>query len=60
MKIRRFEPEDCTFCFQTRCAAFTQIFYEEIGPEAMSAGVNVYMPDDYIKMSSIMEIFILE
>jgi hypothetical protein len=45
---------------QTRCAAFTQIFYEEIGPEAMSAGVNVYMPDDYIKMSSIMEIFILE
>jgi GNAT superfamily N-acetyltransferase len=60
MKIRRFEPEDSTFCFRTRCAAFIQKFYEEIGPEAVSAGVNAYMPDDYIQMSSIIEIFIIE
>jgi len=60
MKIRRFVPEDSTFCFRTRCAAFIQIFYKEIGPKAVSAGINAYMPDDYVKMSATMKIFIVE
>lgn len=60
MNVRRFKNEDADFCFKTRSSAFIQKFYDEIGAEAVSAGVNAFLPEDFIKMSQNTEIFILE
>ena len=60
MTIRKFKKSDAEFCFRTRCSAFIQKFYNEIGAEAVTAGVNAFMPDDYIRMSNEMEFFIAE
>jgi GNAT superfamily N-acetyltransferase len=60
MVFREFKETDAVFCFQIRSAAFTQKFYDEIGPVAVSAGVNSYTPYDYIRISKKMKIFIVE
>ena len=60
MKIRLFKPDDATFCFRIRTAAFILKFYEEIGPEAVTAGVNAYTPEDYIEMAKAGPFFIIE
>ena len=60
MIFREFKETDAVFCFKIRCAAFIQKFYNEIGPIAVSAGVNSYMPHDYIKISNQMKVFIVE
>ena len=60
MNFREFENEDAEFCFRVRSSAFIEKFYNEIGAEAVSLGVNAYMPGDYIRMSSFMKIFIVE
>jgi hypothetical protein len=38
--------------------AFIQKFSGELTPVEVSAGVNSYMPDDYIRMSEEMPFFI--
>lgn len=58
--IRRFNKKDAVFCFRTRCDAFIQEFYSELTPKEVSAAVNSYMPDDYIKMSMESIFFIVE
>jgi len=60
MNIRKFIPEDANFCFKTRTNPFIQKFSGELSSEAISAGVNAYMPDDYIRMAEEMEFFIME
>jgi len=60
MKFRKFEDEDADFCFKTRSEAFIKKFYDEIGPEAVNAGINAFMPSDYIRMSKEMIILIME
>ncbi len=60
MNIRKFIPEDAVFCFKTRANPFIQKFSSELSSQAIAAGVNAYMPDDYIRMAEEMEFFILE
>ena len=56
MVFRKFKNADAAFCLKTRSAAFIQKFYNEIGAEAVTVGVNAFMPEDYIRMSNDMEI----
>lgn len=60
MNFRRFVPEDAEFCFKVRSEAFIQKFYGELSPEAVTAGVNAYMPLDYSLMAEQMPLFIVE
>lgn len=60
MNIRRFKRADAEFCFKVRANAFIRKFYDEIGPEAVAAGVNAYMPEDYIRMAEEAPLFIIE
>lgn len=60
MNFRRFEPQDAAFCFKMRSNAFIQKFYGELTPVEVTAGVNSFMPDDYIRMSKEMPFFIVE
>lgn len=60
INIRTFEKEDAVFCFKTRVNAFVKEFYHEIGPAAVAAGINAYLPMHYRKMSRKYRIFILE
>jgi hypothetical protein len=43
-----------------RSAAFITKFYGELSPQEVAAGVNCYMPSDYIKMPEKQQIFICE
>ena len=58
--FRRFEPRDAEFCFKVRSAAFIQKFYGELNPKEVAAGVNAYMPHDYVLMAEQMPLFIAE
>jgi hypothetical protein len=58
VNCRRFEPQDAAFCFKVRSNAFIQKFYGELTPVEVSAGVNSYMADDYIRLSEEMPFFI--
>jgi GNAT superfamily N-acetyltransferase len=60
MKIRRFKSRDAAFCFKTRSNAFIRKFYSEIGPRAVAACVNAYLPDDYLRMAEVSEFFVVE
>ena len=60
MRFRKFEPRDAAFCFKVRSGAFIQKFYGELTPVEVAAGVNSYLPDDYIRMSEEMPFFIVE
>lgn len=60
MNIRPFAPEDAEFCFKVRTTAFIQEFYGALSPEAVAAGVNAYMPSNYIRMAGEMPFFIVE
>ncbi|MFH2002617.1 MAG: GNAT family N-acetyltransferase [Planctomycetota bacterium] len=60
MQIRPFEPRDAEFCFQTRTDAYTRKFYDEIGPEAVAAGIKAYLPGDYNCMAEKHPVFIIE
>ena len=56
--IRKFQPGDGESCFRIRAEAFIKLFYDEIGPDGVAAGINAYMPDKYEKMSEQMPIFL--
>jgi GNAT superfamily N-acetyltransferase len=60
MVIREFQGTDADFCFKTRTSAFIINFYDEIGAEAVSLGINSILPADYIRLSTYMKIFIVE
>lgn len=55
--IRRFESSDAEACFRIRAEAFIKLFYDEIGPDGVVAGVNAYLPESYIQMAKTMPIF---
>ena len=58
--MRAFEPRDAEFCFRLRSNAFIRRFNRELSPDAIAAGVNAYLPTDYIRMAKEMEFFIVE
>lgn len=58
--VRPFEPGDAEFCFKVRSEAFVRVFYDEVGPEVVAAGVNAHMPADYEWMAETMHCFIAE
>ena len=60
IRLRRFETRDAEICFRIRSEAFIQKFYGELGPRATSAGVNAFLPDDFIRMAQSMPFFIAE
>ncbi len=60
VNFRRFKPKDAAFCFKVRSHAFIYKFYGELNPEAVAAGVNAYLPDDYIQMAKEMPFFLVE
>ena len=60
MKFRPFQPEDAEFCFRVRSQAFIQEFYGELTAEEVAAGVNVYMPSDFVRMAEALPFFIVE
>lgn len=59
-QIRPFEPRDAEYCFRLRTEAFIKLFYDEIGPEAVSTGVNAYMPADFVRMAERMSWIVAE
>ena len=60
MNLREFSQEDAEFWFRVRLEAFVNKFYSEIGPEAVAAGINAYLPADYVRISEEMPIMIAE
>ncbi len=60
MIFRRFTPEDADFCFRVRSSAFIIKFYGELSPKEVAAGVNFFMPSDYIKMAEEHPLFLCE
>ena len=60
INFRRFEPQDAAFCFKVRSNAFIQKFYGELTPVEVAAGVNSFMPDDFIRMPKEMPFLIAE
>ena len=60
IRIRRFEARDAEICFKIRSDAFIQEFCGELAPREISAGVNAFMPDDYVRMAQSMPFFVAE
>ncbi len=60
MNFRRFKPKDAAFCFNVRSHAFIQKFYGELNPAEVAAGVNAYLPKDFIQMAKQMPFFLVE
>ena len=60
VKIQRFIADDAEFCFRLRSSAFIHRFYNELGPEATAAGINAYLPSDYIQLANELEFFLVE
>ncbi len=60
LQIRAFAPEDAEFCFKVRARAFILAFRDELGPEAVAAAVNAYMPSDYVRMAESHTFFVVE
>ena len=60
MNFREFKNKDAEFCFKTRASAFIEKFNEELNPKIISLCVNEYVPNDYIRLSHTMKIFIVE
>ena len=60
MIIRTFKMDEADFCFRVRSRAFIILFYDEIGPDGVAAGVNAYLPEDYIEMAKDAPFFIVE
>lgn len=58
--IRPFRDSDADTVFRLRAEAFVTQFFEELGPERCAAGVNAYMPSDYLRMATEMKFFIAE
>lgn len=51
IKLRPFTAADAEDCFRIRTEAFLQEFFYEQDPAVIAAGINAYLPSDYIRMS---------
>jgi GNAT superfamily N-acetyltransferase len=60
MKIRPFQDADAAFCFRVRSSAFIRKFYGELAPREVTAAVNAYLPEDFIRMAKEATFFIVE
>jgi N-acetylglutamate synthase-like GNAT family acetyltransferase len=60
INIRYFEARDAEVCFKIRRAAFIEKFHQELGARATAAGVNAFMPDDYVRMAQTRPFFVAE
>lgn len=60
INIRFFKAQDAEICFKIRSAAFILKFYKELGARATMAGVNAYMPNDYVRMAQTTPFFVAE
>ena len=60
ISIRSFQDSDAEVVFKLRAQAFVTQFFEELGAEQVSAGINAYMPSDYQRMAKEMKFFIAE
>jgi len=58
--VRPFQKDDAVFCFRLRSRAFIEKFCGELTPQEVSAAVNAYMPEDYIRMVQETTFFIVE
>jgi ribosomal protein S18 acetylase RimI-like enzyme len=56
IEIRDFRSPDAEACFRIRTEALIKLFYDEIGPDAVVAGINAYLPEKYIRMAETMPI----
>ncbi len=60
IEARRFRFEDAEFCFRCRASAYIIAFRHELSPDVVAAGVNAYLPADYVRMAAKTEFFIVE
>ncbi len=60
LNIRNFKAQDAEACFKIRSEAFIREFCRELGACATSAGVNAFMPEDYIRMAKEAPFFVAE
>jgi len=58
IKIRDFKSSDAEACFRIRVEAFIKLFYNEIGPDGVVAGINAYLPGKYIQIAETLPIFV--
>ncbi len=58
--IRKFTTRDAEFCHRIRQEAFESTFINEIGKEAVQAGVTAFSPDRFIQMAEDSKFFIPE
>lgn len=58
--IRSFVDDDAETVFKLRAEAFVLKFLGELGAERCVAGINAYMPSDYLRMAKEMQFFIAE
>jgi ribosomal protein S18 acetylase RimI-like enzyme len=56
--IRDFEPHDAEACFRIRTDAFVKLFYAEMGPQGVAAGINAYLPNDYVRLAKTSPTFV--
>lgn len=60
LTIRDFTAADAETCFRIRSAGFICRFTNHVGPEAVAALVNSYMPADFVRMSETMKWLVCE
>jgi hypothetical protein len=58
--IRYFNARDAEICFKIRSAAFIQKFHQELEARVTAAGVNAFLPDDYVRMAQTAPFFVAE
>jgi GNAT superfamily N-acetyltransferase len=58
IEIREFKSSDAEACFRIRAKAFIKLFYNEIGPDGVVAGINAYLPGKYIQIAETLPIFV--
>lgn len=60
MRIREFRDEDAEFCFETRVAAFRDLFSDELDADEIEIATKTYSVGDYIRMAKEAQLFIVE
>ncbi|MCP4161119.1 MAG: GNAT family N-acetyltransferase [Deltaproteobacteria bacterium] len=58
IKIKFFTTSDADACYQIRSDAFTKIFHEEIGANAVTSAVNAYLPENFVSLNESIPIFV--
>ena len=58
VEIHRFTAADAEACVGIRTEAFLHVFCEEMGAEAVAAGIDAYTPSDFVRMAEEMDLFV--